>query len=69
MGETSNKTAKQISKPSRWQGIKKEFKRISWPNKESLFKQSFAVIIITVILSVVIALVDVIIKSGMGLFI
>ena len=69
MGEKSNKTAKQASKPSRWQGIKREFDKISWPKKEVLFKQSFAVVVITIILSVVIALVDVVIKSGMGLFI
>lgn len=65
----TNKTAKQAKKPSRWHGIKKEFDKISWPKREALFKQSFAVIVITVILSVVIALVDVVIKSGMGLFI
>ena len=69
MGEADNKTAKQVRKPSRWHGIKKEFEKISWPKREMLYKQSLAVVIITVILSVIIALVDVIIKSGMGLLI
>ncbi len=69
MGEANNTTAKKSKKTSRWQGIKKEFDKITWPKKEALFKQSFAVIVITLILSVVIALVDVIIKSAMGLFI
>ncbi len=69
MGEANNKTAKRISKPSRWHGIKKEFNRISWPKRDMLLKQSFAVVIITVILSVIIALIDVVIKSGMGLLI
>lgn len=69
MGDASNQTAKQVNKPSRWQGIKSEFKKISWPKKESLMKKSVAVIIITLILSVIIALIDLIIKSSMGLFI
>lgn len=69
MGETSNKTAKQVKKTSRWQGIKSEFKKISWPKKESLMKKSVAVIIITLILSIIIALIDLLIKSGIGLFI
>lgn len=69
MGDASNKTAKQVNKPSRWQGIKSEFKKISWPKKESLMKQSVAVIIITLVLSVIIALIDFLIKSGIGLFI
>lgn len=69
MGDASNKTARQASKPSRWQGIKAEFKKISWPKKESLMKQSVAVVIITLLLSVIIALIDFLIKSGIGLFI
>ncbi|NLJ91390.1 MAG: preprotein translocase subunit SecE [Clostridiales bacterium] len=69
MGEADNKTAKKVKKPSRWHGIKKEFEKISWPKKDMLLKQSFAVVIITVILSVIIALIDVVIKSGMGLLI
>jgi preprotein translocase subunit SecE len=69
MGEAVNNTAGKHQKKSRWKGIKKEFSKISWPSKESLMKQSVAVIIITVIIGVVITLVDFIIKSGMGLFI
>lgn len=69
MGKAVDNTAKKSQKKSRWKEIKREFDKISWPSKESLMKQSVAVIIITIILGVVIALVDFIIKSGMGLFI
>ena len=34
MGDASNKATRQVSKPSRWQGIKAEFKKISWPKRK-----------------------------------
>lgn len=39
-------------------GVKAEFKKISWPDKESLMKQSVAVIIISLVVGAIIAVLD-----------
>ena len=68
MGETTaNTTQEKAPKKSWFKGLKSEFKKISWPDKETLVKESAAVIIITVILGIVIALVDMAVNSGVGL--
>ena len=59
MGETTNKeTVKPERKTSVWKTLKAEFKKIIWPDKKSLVKQSVSVIIISVVLGGVIALLD-----------
>ena len=68
MGETTaNTTQEKAPKKSWFKGLKSEFKKISWPDKETLVKESAAVIIITVILGIVIALVDMAINNGVNL--
>ena len=38
------------SKPVKfWDGVKAEFKKITWPDKDALLKQSVAVVIISVV--------------------
>ena len=68
MGETANNTEK-APKKSWFRGLKAEFKKIIWPDKESLAKQSLAVIVISVILGLVIAVLDLGIKYGVDTFI
>ena len=46
MQETTNTTEK-APKKSWWKGLKAEFKKIIWPDKDSLVKQSAAVVVIT----------------------
>ena len=41
-----------------WKGLKAEFKKIVWPDKESVAKQTAAVIVITIILGAIISLLD-----------
>ncbi len=41
-----------------WKGLKAEFKKIVWPDKESVTKQTAAVIVITIILGVIVSLLD-----------
>ena len=68
MGETTaNTTQEKAPKKSWFKGLKSEFKKISWPDKETLVKESAAVIVITVILGIVIALVDMAVNSGVNL--
>lgn len=39
-------------------GVKAEFNKISWPDKDSLLKQSVAVVIISLVVGAVIAVLD-----------
>lgn len=63
MGEVANTTEK-APKKSWFKGLKAEFKKIVWPDRETLTKQSIAVIIVTVLLGVIIFLLDFIIDFG-----
>ena len=68
MGEiTANTTQEKAPKKSWFKGLKSEFKKITWPDKETLVKESAAVIVITIILGIVIALVDMAVNSGVNL--
>lgn len=63
MGETAKNTDGTLKK-SWFKGLKTEFKKIIWPDKESLAKQSVAVIAITVVLGIIISIFDFVIKYG-----
>ncbi len=63
MAENVN-TANKPVKKSWFKGVKSEFKKITWPDKPTLFKESLAVTVISVVLSLVIALLDLVIKYG-----
>ncbi len=66
MGDTAN-TLEKAPKKSWFKGLKSEFKKIIWPDKESLAKQTVAVVVISTILAIVIAAVDQIIKFGISI--
>ena len=52
-----------------FKGIKTEFKKIIWPSKDLLVRETVAVIIISVILGLLIALLDWLFQLGLGLVI
>ena len=58
--------AKNESKPktSFFKGLEMEFKKITWPDKNTLLKQSVAVTIVSVILGGIIAVLDFAIQYG-----
>ena len=58
MGDKANKTNENVAKNSFTQEVKSEFKKIIWPSKESLTKESVAVIVTTIVLGAVVALID-----------
>jgi preprotein translocase subunit SecE len=68
MGETANTTDK-APKKSWFKSLKAEFNKIIWPDKETLAKQSVAVIVITVILGIVISIFDLFVKYGIEVII
>ncbi|WP_075721632.1 preprotein translocase subunit SecE [Roseburia sp. 499] len=61
MGETNTEKA---PKTSWFTGLKAEFSKIIWPDKKSLIKQTTAVTVVSIILGLIIALIDAIIKYG-----
>ncbi|MEY8394427.1 preprotein translocase subunit SecE [Parasutterella excrementihominis] len=67
MGETvSNEKA---PKKDFIKGLKAEFNKIIWPDKETLTKQSIVVVVSTIALGIVIAVLDLIIKFGLNIVI
>lgn len=67
MGEMVNTTAEKAPKKSWFKGVKSELKKVIWPDKETLTKQSIVVITVTVVLGIVIYLLDYLIELGMGI--
>ena len=57
MGETGN-TAKVPPRRAFWKGLKAEYKKIIWPDKATLQKQTAAVISGAVALGLIIAALD-----------
>ncbi len=67
MAETNTeKTPKtdKAPKTSWFTGLKAEFNKIIWPDKKSLSRQSAAVVAVSVVLGLIIAVLDVFIKYG-----
>ena len=65
MGETENKAPKE----SFFKGLSAEFKKIIWPDKKSLAKQTTAVVVVSVVMGLVIALLDYFIQYGVDFLI
>ena len=67
MGEVSKK---EKSRMQSWiDGVKSEFRKIIWPNKDDLVKQTGVVIVVSVALGAIIAIVDVIMQYGVDFLI
>ena len=56
MGETGN--TEKAQKKSFWKGLEAEYKKIIWPDKETLLKQTAAVVAGAVALGLIIAALD-----------
>ena len=69
---TNEKKSKKTEKAKKsvfsyhWNNLKAEFKKIIWPSRDSLTKKTAAVVASTVVLSVVISVVDLLVKFGLG---
>ena len=62
----SENAVKKVKKPSFFKGVKAEFKKTTWPDKTSLFKQTVAVIGVSFVVGVIIAVMDFIIQYGVN---
>ena len=63
MGETEN--TKKAPKKSYWIGLQAEYKKIIWPDKETVAKQTGAVVAVAIALGLIIAALDTIIVTGL----
>ena len=64
--EQRAKAQRQGKLASWFDGLKGEFGKIIWPTKESLVKQTTAVVIVSIVLGLIIALMDSIIQYGVN---
>ena len=55
---------KKTQKKSWFKGVKAEFKKIIWPDKKTLAKQTAAVTVCSVVVGLIFAIVDAIIQYG-----
>ncbi len=60
MGETENKARKE----SWFAGLSAEFHKIIWPDRKSLARQTTAVVAVSVVLGLIIAIMDFLIQYG-----
>ena len=64
----SGKTEK-TQKKSWFKGLQAEFKKVIWPDKNALAKQTTAVVSVSVLLGVIITVIDTIMKYGIDLLV
>ncbi len=67
MGEVTNTTAEKAPKKSWFKGLKSEFAKIIWPDREALTRRTVAVIITTVVLGIIIYVLDYVVELGIGI--
>ena len=60
----SETTVEKAKKKSWFKSLKSEFKKISWPDRKTLIKQTVAVIVCSVVLGGIIAIIDALIQYG-----
>ena len=61
--------AEKSSKKSSFDGLKAEFKKIIWPDRKSLVKQTGAVVAVSIVLGVMIAVLDFIFQYGIDILV
>ena len=59
----------KAQKKSWFKGLKAEFKKVVWPDKNTLAKQTTAVVSVSVLLGALIAVIDAILKYGSDLLV
>ena len=63
MGDSAKNDAQKFSF---FKSVKTEFRKITWPKKESLLKQSVAVLCVSVVLGLIITFLDTLIQYGIN---
>ena len=60
----SDNKGNATAKKSWFDGLKAEFKKIIWPDKDSVVKQTGAVVAVSVVVGILIAVIDTVVKYG-----
>ena len=64
MADSVKKEKAKEKKSGFFKGLKSEYKKITWPDKDSLLKQTVAVVCVSVVVGVIIAILDFMIQYG-----
>ena len=64
--KVEKKAAKKDKKPGFFHGLKKEYKKIVFADKEAVAKQTVAVIFMSIAIGVMIAVLDFVMKFGLS---
>ena len=67
MSGKTEKTQKQ--KKSWFKGLQAEFKKVIWPDKNALVRQTTAVVTVSVLLGAIISVIDAAMKYGIDLMV
>lgn len=59
----------KTQKKSWFKGLKAEFKKVVWPSKKTLAKQTTAVVAVSVLLGALISVIDLVLKYGIDLLV
>ena len=62
MGQTEK--VEKTPKASWFKGLKAEFKKVIWPDRKSVVRQTIAVVSVSVVVGLIIALMDWVIQYG-----
>lgn len=65
MGDTVN--TEKAGKKSFFKGLKAEFNKIVWPDRETVTKQTLSVIAVSIALGIIISILDFVVKFGLNL--
>ena len=71
MGDTNtNAVEKAAKKSGSWfKGLKAEYKKVIWPNRDEVTKQTVAVVVVSLVVGVVIAILDMGLQYGIDFII
>lgn len=72
MSEAAVKTPKSAEKPKKkswFKGLKSEFKKIMWPDRKTVTKQTVAVVLTSIALGIIIKILDVVLSYGIDVLI
>lgn len=67
MAETNTQAETVTKKSKGWfKGLKAEFHKINWTSREDVTKQTIAVVVVSVILGLLIAVIDFLLQAGIN---
>ena len=67
--KAEKKSEKKPRRKSYWKGLKAVFKKIVWPDRETVTKQTIVVLLVSLALGIIIGVMDMIFKFGINLII